>query len=199
MIRRRDTNVHALMPKDFAGRGRAAPKKRKKSRSAKRVSPKQRVLFHGPSFASGALVGAAIVVLAAYGPELIQTPDTTAASPVQPTETAPKLEFEFPDLLRKTEVTPDPEPYAVPVPEEGEIAATFNIQAASFQALADADALRAELLLANLPVRTSASDVNGQRWYRVVVGPFAKRVEADRAMTRLRERGLGAIWINIHN
>lgn len=187
------------MPKDFAGRGRTAPKKRKKSRSARRVSPKQRVLFHGPSFATGALVGAAIVVLAAYGPELLTSPETTASSPAQPTQTKPKLEFEFPDLLRQTEVTADPEPYAVPAPEEGQVATTFNIQAASFQALADADALRAELLLANLPVRTSASEVKGQRWYRVVVGPFAKRIEADRAMTRLRERGLGAIWINIHN
>ena len=44
------------MPKDFAGRGRAAPKQRKKNRPARRVSPKQRVLFHGPSFATGALV-----------------------------------------------------------------------------------------------------------------------------------------------
>ena len=186
------------MPKDFAGRGRTASKKRSK-KPTRRVSPKQRVLFHGPSFATGALVGAAIVVLAAYGPELIQTSDTTVASQEQPTQTPPKLEFEFPDLLRQTEVKPDPAPYAVPVPEEGEIATTFNIQAASFQALADADALRAQLLLANLPVRTSASEVNGERWYRVVVGPFAKRVEADRAMTRLRERGLSAIWINIHN
>ena len=64
------------MPKDFAGRSSTArrkPSKPKNRRGA--VSPKARVLFHGPSFSSGAIVGGAIVILAAYAPEWLALGD----------------------------------------------------------------------------------------------------------------------------
>ena len=60
------------MPKDFAGRGGGA-RKTKRRAAPRKTSPSKRVLFHGPSFSAGALVGAAIVILAAFAPELMQT------------------------------------------------------------------------------------------------------------------------------
>ena len=44
----------------------------------------------------------------------------------------------------------------------------YRVQAASFRKVDDADQLRALLLLQNLPVEMSTSQVNGQRWHRVV-------------------------------
>ena len=88
--------------------------KSKKRQPAKRVSPKARVLFHGPSFATGALVGAAIVILTAYGPELLQVQDSPADTAKTDTSDAQPLQFTFPDALKHSEVAPDPEPYAVP-------------------------------------------------------------------------------------
>ena len=184
------------MPKDFAGRSKPKPRKRKTNR---RASPKQRVLFHGPSFTSGALVGAAIVILAAYGPELLDRQAAATPASEGSAQRSPEIEFEFDAMLKESEVQADPEPYAVPEELRPEAVSERHIQAASFRALEDAETLRANLLLQNLPAQTIASDVTGNRWYRVVVGPFARKVEADRAMTRLREQGLSAIWINNHN
>jgi cell division protein FtsN len=48
-------------------------------------------------------------------------------------------------------------------------------------------------LLQNLPVEMSTSQVKGQRWHRVVVGPFARKLDAERARTKLREQDLPAI------
>jgi len=185
------------MPKDFAGRTRgtsAGGKRKTTTRSgANRSQARPRVLFHGPSFATGALVGAAVVILTAYGPELLQVKDSPPAAVEPAAVERPALEFTFPDTLRNSEVKADPEPYAVPEEERQNLERVYSIQAASFRDKRDADQLRARLLLENLPAATSASRVNGQTWYRVVVGPFNGRREADRAMTRLREQGLSAI------
>jgi len=188
------------MPKDFAGRAKTTGQKRKASRPkkpTKRVSPKQRVLFHGPSFATGALVGAAIVVLAAYGPQLLQTPSNSQIEVLARDSAEPvELEFEFPEMLRSFEIQADPEPYAVPEEKKRQLSQTYHIQAASFRNRSDADQLRAQLLLDNLPATVATTEVREQTWYRVVVGPFPGRLEADRAMTRLREQGLTALRIN---
>jgi cell division protein FtsN len=187
------------MPKDYAGRGRAPTKAKRKRKPAKRVSPKQRVIFHGPSFAVGALVGAAIVILTAYGPELFEVPQVTQNTTATDERAAPALEFDFPDLLKNSQVVADPEPYAVPEELQSTANRSYRIQAASFRNHTDAEQLRARLLLENLPAQTSTSDVSGQVWHRVVVGPFPRRVEAERAMTRLREQGLTAMWMNDRN
>ena len=187
------------MPKDFARRtgantGRGA-RKSKKRKPAKRVSPAARVLFHGPSFVIGALAGAAIVILTAYGPELLQIQEKATAEAEDTASQSQPLEFTFPDALKNSEVMADPEPYAVPEQQKQNLSRIYHIQAASFRSKPDADQLRARLLLENLPARTASSRVNGQTWYRVVVGPFEGQLDADRAMTRLREQGLSAIRI----
>lgn len=69
----------------------------------------------------------------------------------------------------------------------------YRVQAASFRKADDADQLRALLLLQNLPVEMSTSQVKGQRWHRVVVGPFTRKLDAERARTKLREQDLPAI------
>lgn len=196
------------MRKDFAGRASAgktpsrskpANKKGKRQRTTGRASPAPRVLFHGPSFSSGAIVGALVVVIAAYAPEFLAQRQAVAA-PSQPTPETPARDivFDFPRLLEEVEVKVDPLTYAVPEPDPNAAPPVYEIQAASFRDNVDADQLRAELLLENLPARVVAA-AGDSRWYRVRVGPFERRVEADRAMTRLRERGLDAILINKHN
>lgn len=185
------------MPKDFAGRS-SASKTRRRKKNTRSASPKQRVLFHGPSFYFGALVGAAIIVLVVYAPELLeQSPaDKTAETTTEAVK--PKVEFEFADILKNSEVKSQPEDYAVPQAEQA-APASYTIQAASFRVKDDAETLRGRLTLEGLNVRTLSTQVDQSVWYRVVVGPFNKKVEADRAMTRLRELGLSAIWVNRSN
>ena len=65
-------------------------------------------------------------------------------------------------------------------------------QVASFRDVDDAQQLRAVLLLQNLP-ELSSSNVKGQLWHRVLVGPFTRKLDAERARTQLREQDLPAI------
>jgi len=193
------------MTKDFAGRNSRASKPKKRVQKRKPAAP-ARVFFHGPSFTTGALLGAAIVILAAYAPDyLSERTERSAAgaasdhSATDQTEPARPMQFDFPDMLRDTEVLTDPEPYAVPSTSSGDQPEVWHIQAASFREKADAEVLRARLLLENLPATTEGSQANGSQWHRVVLGPFARRVDANRAMTRLREQGISGMWLNNHN
>jgi cell division protein FtsN len=196
------------MPKDYAGRGRAASKtqrNKKKQPAKRRSSQNRRVLFHGPSFSSGALIGAAVVIIAAYAPELLNEASDNSSTAEQAglgaTDPAAetKLKFEFPDMLRDTEVATNPDTYKVPAQQTTPPAGGYHIQAASFRSERDAEQLRARLLLLDLPTQRSVNDDTGPTWHRVVVGPFARKVEADRAMTKLREQNLSPMWLNSHN
>lgn len=231
-------------------------------------------LFHAPSFSLGLVLGAAVVLITGYLPELLAPPvDTTpqaahgARTPEQPDPQ--KLRFEFDDILSRTRApvtveslapntstpltddatpslppgtviggagigvpgvtqrataavpatsdTSQPAP-AVPVvertptgPLESEAEAdlppitapepsdtpvdkgTYMLQAASFRTRTDADRLRAELLLLDLPASTGEVNVGNSVWYRVTVGPFPDQAATDLARERLRERNLTAI------
>ena len=188
------------MPKDYAARGptRTSTSKQRKKKTKPRSKTAKRVLFHGPSFSSGAIVGGAIVVLAAYAPELLG-PENQQVPQITEEITKPVVEFEFPKVLRENEVVADPSAYEVPTPEAGTTPAFFTIQAASFRNGADAETLRADLLLKDLPAQIDTRLVSDTVWFRVTVGPFPRKVEADRAMTKLREMRLIPIWLNNHS
>jgi cell division protein FtsN len=69
----------------------------------------------------------------------------------------------------------------------------YMLQAASFRSRSDADRLRAELLLLDLPANTGEVNVGNSVWYRVTVGPFPDQAATDLARERMRERNLTAI------
>ncbi|MEQ9451437.1 MAG: SPOR domain-containing protein [Pseudomonadales bacterium] len=185
------------MPRDFARRQTSNGRKsRSKPKRKSAVSPKNRVLFHGPSFSFGAIVGAALIIVAAYAPEWLQVPQTDITNQQVPAATTPTVEFEFPRILKESEVKADPSAYPVPEQSPDEPPRAFNIQAASFQAADDAHSLRAQLLLRNLPAAVDSRLVDGQLWFRVKVGPFDNKTLADRAMTQMREMYLTPIWMN---
>lgn len=179
-------------PMTLNDRRRRPPPRRGASRRA--ASPVNRTLFHAPSFSAGVVMGAVVVLGAAYLPELLATADTPPAQPAPSAGESPKLTFEFDDLLRNSRVTADPEPYLSEPPPQGSHDEEILLQAASFRSQEDAERLRAALLLMDLPAATSAISLANGRWYRVTVGPFDSKVQADRAMTRLREQDIAAIW-----
>ena len=184
------------MPKDFASRSRTAKRKpAPRKKPAPRTSPvKQKpVLFHGPSFSSGALIGAAIVLAAAYAPDYLRQSDL-AVNTSDTAEQTPTLRFEVPAVVARHRSTRRPDPLtACQSPQLPGEEVVYRVQAASFRKADDADQLRALLLLQNLPVEMSTSQVKGQRWHRVVVGPFTRKLDAERARAKLREQDLPAI------
>ncbi|MEZ5560998.1 MAG: SPOR domain-containing protein [Pseudomonadales bacterium] len=164
----------------------------------RRASPRgrDRVLFHAPSFSAGVVLGALIILAATYLPEL--TGGSGSASPgsaAAPAPSEPGLTFEFDQLLQGSHVEVDPEPYVSEADKGPPKHLEYLLQAASFRAFDDAETLRAQLLLQDLPATTSSTKLANGTWYRVMVGPYQRRQEAQRALTRLREQKLDAFPI----
>jgi hypothetical protein len=203
--------MRAMSPRRVAARPApliATPKRGSARPRARAGSPPPRTLFHGPSFSAGLIAGAIAVLVGAYVPELLDDP---TAGPAQTAAGKPnELRFEFHDILSTSTVDADESVYqpppkaAKPRKGGGETVAgnssdrplrAIVIQAASFRAVDDAESLRARLLLQDLPVSMARVEIASGTWYRITVGPFASRADADRAMTRLREQNIDAIFI----
>ena len=153
--------------------------------------------FHAPSFSGGVILGAALVLVMAYLPELtaLRPGETTKATPTAPAPTT-ELRFEFEEILRNAQVTPTPGTYEQATGALGEEDGTeLYLQAASFRTQEEADKLRAALLLMDLPAATAPVELATGRWIRVTVGPFYSALQANRAMTELRSRSIAPIWI----
>jgi len=180
-------------PRGRPGRSRSSSRGRGNATTRR---PANRTLFHAPSFSAGVVMGAVVVLGAAYLPELTSTGESNAEPPAPAVpEPRPALTFEFDHLLRNSRVTADPGAYrSAPKPEAAAAGEEILLQAASFRSREDAERLRAALLLMDLPAATRFINLNNGAWYRVTVGPFDSRIEAERALTRLREQDIAAIW-----
>lgn len=62
---------------------------------------------------------------------------------------------------------------------------TYFVQAGAFRSQSDADAQRAKLAMLGWEARVSEREQNGRTVFRVRVGPFDKRVEADQIREKL--------------
>ena len=74
------------------------------------------------------------------------------------------------------------------------VAKEYLLQAGSFRKQDEADALRAELILAGFAATTSEVSLVGEdRWFRVLVGPYTSRRETRKAMSALRTKKISAL------
>ncbi|NVK43455.1 MAG: SPOR domain-containing protein [Oceanospirillaceae bacterium] len=108
----------------------------------------------------------------------------TAPAPAADAET--QRRFEFYDMLPKSEVeAPQVEAYKS-TPRTAKLEHSYLLQAGSFRDPADAERMRARLLLAGLPnVTTSRVDGSNGTWYRVRSGPFTNRQELNKAENKM--------------
>lgn len=85
-----------------------------------------------------------------------------------------------------------------PASEAGEAAAErtlYALQAGAFRLADDADSLKAKLALIGLEARVLPAEVNGQRVYRVRIGPYAQLDDLNRARARLEENGIESVVV----
>lgn len=62
----------------------------------------------------------------------------------------------------------------------------YLLQVASFKSIKDAEQLRAELILLNLPATTEMANIrNGETWHRVIVGPYTSHSKLASARSTL--------------
>jgi len=195
------------MTRDYAHRSRNPPRKKAtkakkatKTTRQKRAQPRKAEnpgAFNAPSFSAGAIFGAALVLLASYAPTVFNETEKAVRQQVEvPTE---KIVFEFAQMLEDDVVVADTSVYPAEFPEEDPNAppVEYVIQAASLRASDAAAALSSDLTAEGLTASYERVDLSNGTWYRVMVGPFMTRVEANRALTRLRKKNLGARLIKL--
>jgi cell division protein FtsN len=195
------------MSKDYrrAGLARATPRRGKQGHSC---------LW---SFLLGGMLGAFGVGLYwTQNPNALQAPPAASPAKVERPAAAPPS-FEFPNLLRDTEVDiapPPPPPPAAPRPEPPAAVDTvqpappapavptssngkgFVVQVGSFRRASDADRLKAELALLGISSRVEKATIpSGETYHRVRAGPYADQAALDKVRALLKRNGKDAMTI----
>lgn len=187
----------------------------KRSRSRAKKPPPRR--FSLGSFVLGVITGVGLFLVGAYGPAMLSaqlnqsasstTPAKQPAGEQAPTDSSgqlapPDVEFVFRDLLGEDEVDPDLSAYESEIlaaqkatPNQTPMAITYLLQSGSFQIKADAESRMGTLLLLNLPARIVEARIDNKIWYRVIVGPYDQRGEAQQAVARLKANNIRSIWM----
>ncbi len=188
------------MARDFAQRqkkrSKSQSRRRKRPPARRRASSKVNAGFNAPSFSAGVIFGAALVLVGSYAPEIFD--ESVTAIRGQQAEAVGVVTFEFDQILKNDVVLTDPDSYPADFTQASENATApreYLLQAAAFRSSEDAERLRANLLMLNLPAETGRVDIASGTWYRVIVGPYDSQVKAERALTRLRENNLSALLI----
>jgi cell division protein FtsN len=148
--------------------------------------------FSAPSFSAGIILGAVLMLLLNLAPRAFEASVGVIKKEVE--TPAPEIVFEFPDLLEQDTVVADTSPYPAEFPSEDPAVSPklYMIQAASLKEAERASRLTSELQAAGLSARWDRVDLQSGTWFRVMVGPIEGTVEANRALTQLRQRNLGA-------
>ncbi|HSO81432.1 SPOR domain-containing protein [Thiocapsa sp.] len=172
------------------------------------------------SFLLGGMLGAFGVGLYwTQNPDAMQTPPAALPAKVERPAAAPPS-FEFPNLLRDTEVDiapPPPPPPAAPRPEPRPTVETvqpaavtapavptsttgkgFLVQVGSFRRASDAERLKAELALLGISSRVEVATIpSGETYHRVRTGPYADQAALDKVRGLLKRNGKDAMTIPI--
>ncbi|MGH1462257.1 MAG: SPOR domain-containing protein [Neptuniibacter sp.] len=105
--------------------------------------------------------------------------------------------FEFYDMLKKSEVEAPKVDVYKSTPKDAKSEHSYLLQAGSFKSKADAERMRAQLILLGLPnvhTDTSKSD-SGTLWYRVRLGPFENRSRLSKAYDKLVQQNIQPLRI----
>jgi cell division protein FtsN len=88
-------------------------------------------------------------------------------------------------------ITPPPAP---PVSKAAPVT-KFFLQAGSFRKEADADKVRAQIILLGQTVAVESGTVKDETWYRVLVGPFSNREQLTTAQKQLAGSGFSNLLL----
>jgi cell division protein FtsN len=76
-------------------------------------------------------------------------------------------------------------------------ALSYQVQAGSYASQPEAEAQRAKLAMMGLEPRVQEREVNGRTMYRVRIGPFPQREQADEVRARLQGAGIDSALVRI--
>ncbi|MGA8136265.1 MULTISPECIES: SPOR domain-containing protein [Pseudomonas] len=122
-------------------------------------------------------------------PQTVPTPTT----PVTPAEAA-KIDTARAQAALSGITPPPPPPVAVAVAKPAAVT-QFFLQAGSFRKEADADKVRAQIILLGQAVAVESGTVKDETWYRVLVGPFSNREQLTKAQKQLAGSGFNNLLL----
>ena len=130
--------------------------------------------------------------------QLKQVPKDSAKATEKLAPSKQKGSFDFYTLLPDSEVTPVPVEAYISTPKDPKKKTNIVLQAGSFRKMADANRLRAKLILINMTnvVAEKTVSASGSVWYRVRIGPFSNRSTLNKAEDILAQQGIESIRIN---
>ena len=129
-------------------------------------------------------------------------PDVRAAASVaKPTVSKPEAKSET-KAETKAETKPGADPLgdlavAKAAAKGGVDPFDYFVQAGAFRTQADADAQRAKLAMLGWEARVSEREQNGRAVFRVRVGPFAKRDDAEQLKEKLDGAGMESALVRV--
>lgn len=122
-------------------------------------------------------------------------PEKTPPTPAVPTTPVTPAEAAKIDTARAQAalagITPPPPP---PVTKAAPVT-KFFLQAGSFRKEADADKVRAQIILLGQAVAVESGTVKDETWYRVLVGPFSNREQLTTAQKQLSGAGFSNLLL----
>jgi cell division protein FtsN len=122
-------------------------------------------------------------------PEKTPSPVVAPTVPVSP-EQAAKIDTARAQAALSGLTPPPPPPVAKPAP-----VTTFFLQAGSFRKQADADKVRAQIILLGQASTVESGTVKDETWYRVLVGPFSNREQLTTAQKQLAGGGFSNLLL----
>ncbi len=122
--------------------------------------------------------------------------DVAAVKPRETQDKKPTAQFEFYTKLRDMEVKV-PQTSVAPresAPAGRKSAQAVSLQVGSFRKIAEADRLKAQVVLLGLNAGIESVDIaDGTTWHRVQVGPFGDNKTLNQAKKRLQHNDINAI------
>ncbi|AIS18535.1 SPOR domain-containing protein [Pseudomonas rhizosphaerae] len=118
-----------------------------------------------------------------------KTPPIPAQAPVTPAEAA-KI-----DTARAQAALSGATPPPAPPVIKPAATTQFYLQAGSFRKQADADRVRAQIILLGQSVNVESGTVKEDTWYRVLVGPFSNREQLTVAQKQLAGSGFSNLLL----
>ena len=170
----------------------------KKSNSASKRRDQQRSNSF-PIFISGFMLGILACQLLPY---LLKSenPHTVNENHATEADAPAKPDFQFPNLLKGGEINIPQTEAESQTTIETVTDAIYLLQVGSFKNVDEAESLRVNLLLLNMPVFIEAFKTSsGGKLHRVLVGPFSNSQESSSARKKLMENNLDSLLLKRNN
>lgn len=180
------------MPQDFA--------KPMSSRRPK-AKPASAGVWFGAGFAAGLFAALLIWLLMTVPPDpdvpdLTMTPADEQPEPAAATSTS--LDLDFYEMFPKSEV-PVVEEYLPDGKKQVVADVGWLLQVGSFRDPADADALRARLILEGYEVTSRPTPIRGETYHRVMLGPIESEMEVSRIQDKLDDANIASLRVRVEH